>query len=226
MLPSAVKHRGEPQHKLRRMTVKPQSRRMARATPWQCHSFSPAAHKGASPAKPSAHHLLVCRMRTGRSRLLQKLSPPSKKKSPHLFESYCSSLQDEFCLDAAESPIVPLMKGVFVGTNSRTVSAAAMSGARMAETRIMVLPFLLNPQNLALACLFLSFFLQSCSHSKANIKNKVHPIQIFGYCTYSYTLATGNAVAFSASIWLDVLRILRKQLFSQIVKKSNEKWRS
>lgn len=40
MLPSAVKHSGEPQHKLRRMTVKPQSRRMARATPWQRHSFS------------------------------------------------------------------------------------------------------------------------------------------------------------------------------------------
>ena len=97
-----------------------------------------------------------------------------------------------------------------------------MAGARMTETRILVLPLLLNPQNLELTCLFVSFFLQSCSHSKVNIKNKVNLIQIFGYCTYCYTLTTGDAVTFSASIWLDVLRILRKQLVSQIVKKSNK----
>lgn len=33
-------------------------------------------------------------------------------------------------------------------------------------------PFLLNPQNLELTCLSTSFFLQSCSHSKANIETK------------------------------------------------------
>lgn len=56
------------------------------------------------------------------------------------------------------------------------VSAAAMADSRMTETRVLGFPFLLNCWNLELACLSISFFLQTRSHSKENIKTKVNLI--------------------------------------------------
>lgn len=119
----------EENHNTRVMIVKPQSRRMARATPWD-HLSSPAAPKGVTPAKPLAHCFLVFRMRTRRRLLAAKII------------LLCT------CISCSHGRFKKI------------------------ETGILGFPFVLNPQNLELACLSISFFLQSCSHSKANIKTK------------------------------------------------------